>query len=143
MESIVTDFCRAHSGTAPIASILLASNGNAAIKEIRSIRHWSYTKFNGNERAISFVVMATPEDLKANGEFVREADVVVQVPGGPNNCNYANVNLIVDIAERSGVQVLYSTRIVVIVNGRQYGRGGAMRQKTQSCLKPSLNVPVK
>lgn len=32
---------------------------------MRSIRRWSYEMFR-NERTIRFVVMVTPEDLKAN-----------------------------------------------------------------------------
>ena len=48
--------------------------------------------------------MATPEDLKVNAEYIRMADRYVEVPGGSNNNNYANVDLIVDIAERAGVQ---------------------------------------
>jgi hypothetical protein len=46
-----------------ITKILIANNGVAAVKAIRSIRKWAYDLF-GNERAISFVVMATPEDLR-------------------------------------------------------------------------------
>lgn len=34
------------------------------------------------------------------------ADQYVPVPGGPNNNNYANVELIIDIAKRIPVQVL-------------------------------------
>lgn len=37
------------------------------------------------------------------------ADHYVPVPGGPNNNNYANVELIVDIAKRIPVQVVCST----------------------------------
>jgi len=44
--------------------------------------------------------MATPEDLNANAEYIRLADEVVDVPGGSNNNNYANVNLICEIADR-------------------------------------------
>lgn len=33
------------------------------------------------------------------------ADQYVPVPGGPNNNNYANVELVVDIAKRIPVQV--------------------------------------
>ena len=44
--------------------------------------------------------MATPEDLRANAEFIRLADEVRDVPGGSNNNNYANVNLICEIAEQ-------------------------------------------
>lgn len=46
-----------------IEKILIANNGVAAVKAIRSIRRWAYEIF-GNEKAISFVVMATPEDLR-------------------------------------------------------------------------------
>ena len=46
-----------------IEKVLIANNGVAAVKAIRSIRRWSYEVF-GNERAVSFVVMATPEDLR-------------------------------------------------------------------------------
>jgi acetyl-CoA carboxylase/biotin carboxylase 1 len=46
-----------------IKKVLIANNGVAAVKAIRSIRRWAYEVF-GNDRAISFVVMATPEDLR-------------------------------------------------------------------------------
>lgn len=38
-------------------------------------------------------------------EYIRMADHYVPVPGGPNNNNYANVELILDIAKRIPVQV--------------------------------------
>jgi acetyl-CoA carboxylase / biotin carboxylase 1 len=41
--------------------------------------------------------MATPEDLAANAEFIRLADGIVEVPGGSNRNNYANVDLIVEV----------------------------------------------
>lgn len=40
------------------------------------------TKQLGDDRAIEFVAMATPEDLNANAEFIRLADRFVEVPGG-------------------------------------------------------------
>ncbi len=49
--------------------------------------------------------MATPEDLKANADFIRLADNYVEVPGGTNNNNYANVDLIVEVALQTGVHV--------------------------------------
>lgn len=49
----------------PLSQVLIANNGIAAVKCMRSIRRWSYEMFR-NERAIRFVVMVTPEDLKAN-----------------------------------------------------------------------------
>jgi acetyl-CoA carboxylase/biotin carboxylase 1 len=85
------------------------SNGTgiAAVKEIRSIRKWSYETF-GSERAVEFVVMATPEDLKVNADYIRMADQYVEVPGGSNNNNYANVDVIVDVAERAGVHAVWA-----------------------------------
>ena len=54
----------------PTSQVLIANNGIAAVKCMRSIRRWSYEMFR-NERAIRFVVMVTPEDLKANaGEIL-------------------------------------------------------------------------
>lgn len=50
--------------------------------------------------------MATPEDFNANAEFVRAADEVVDVPGGTNNNNYANINLICEIASRLSVDAV-------------------------------------
>ena len=47
------------------SQVLIANNGIAAVKCMRSIRRWAYEMFR-NERAIRFVVMVTPEDLKAN-----------------------------------------------------------------------------
>lgn len=45
---------------------------------IRSVRKWAYETF-GNERAIQFTVMATPEDLGANADYIRMADQYVEV----------------------------------------------------------------
>ena len=53
----------------------------AATKAIISMRRWAYNEI-GDENAIEFLVMATPEDLKANAEFIRYADDFVEVPGG-------------------------------------------------------------
>lgn len=84
--------------------VLIANNGIAAVKCMRSIRRWAYEVFK-NEKMIRFVAMVTPEDLKANAEYIRMADQYVPVPGGANNNNYANVELILDIARRTQVQV--------------------------------------
>ncbi|KAJ9212325.1 hypothetical protein DTO166G4_6107 [Paecilomyces variotii] len=105
--SNVKDFVAAHGGHSVITSVLIANNGIAAVKEIRSVRKWAYETF-GNERAIQFTVMATPEDLKANADYIRMADQYVEVPGGTNNNNYANVELIVDIAERMDVHAVWA-----------------------------------
>jgi acetyl-CoA carboxylase / biotin carboxylase 1 len=77
------------------------------VKEIRSVRQWSYETF-GDDRAVEFTVMTTPEDLKVNAEYIRMADRYVEVPGGTNNNNYANVDLIVDVAERAEVHAVWA-----------------------------------
>ncbi|XP_075219792.1 acetyl-CoA carboxylase isoform X3 [Lycorma delicatula] len=101
------EFVRRFKGTRVINKVLIANNGIAAVKCMRSIRRWSYEMFK-NERAIRFVVMVTPEDLKANAEYIKMADHYVPVPGGTNNNNYANVELIVDIATRTQVQAVWA-----------------------------------
>uniref|UniRef100_A0A673V1I3 Biotin carboxylation domain-containing protein n=1 Tax=Suricata suricatta TaxID=37032 RepID=A0A673V1I3_SURSU len=98
------EFVMRFGGDRVIEKVLIANNGIAAVKCMRSIRRWAYEMFR-NERAIRFVVMVTPEDLKANAEYIKMADQYVPVPGGPNNNNYANVELVVDIAKRIPVQV--------------------------------------
>ncbi|KAI9819078.1 MAG: acetyl-coenzyme-A carboxylase [Phylliscum demangeonii] len=103
----VKDFVAASEGHTVITSVLIANNGIAAVKEIRSVRKWAYETF-GDERAIQFTVMATPEDLNANADYIRMADQYVEVPGGTNNNNYANVELIVDVAERMGVHAVWA-----------------------------------
>ncbi|XP_011499057.1 PREDICTED: acetyl-CoA carboxylase isoform X2 [Ceratosolen solmsi marchali] len=101
------EFVHRFGGTRVINKVLIANNGIAAVKCMRSIRRWSYEMFK-NERAVRFVVMVTPEDLKANAEYIKMADQYVPVPGGTNNNNYANVELIVDIAIRTQVQAVWA-----------------------------------
>lgn len=101
------EFVRRFGGTKVINKVLIANNGIAAVKCMRSIRRWSYEMFK-NERAVRFVVMVTPEDLKANAEYIKMADQYVPVPGGSNNNNYANVELIIDIAARTQVHAVWA-----------------------------------
>ncbi|KAI0272407.1 acetyl CoA carboxylase [Gloeopeniophorella convolvens] len=104
----VHDFVKANGGHTVITKVgVTYFERIAAVKEIRSIRQWSYETF-GDDRAVEFTVMATPEDLKVNAEYIRMADRYVEVPGGTNNNNYANVDLIVDVAERSGVHAVWA-----------------------------------
>uniref|UniRef100_A0A8C4UAA5 acetyl-CoA carboxylase n=1 Tax=Falco tinnunculus TaxID=100819 RepID=A0A8C4UAA5_FALTI len=101
------EFVTRFGGNCVIEKVLIANNGIAAVKCMRSIRRWAYEMFR-NERAIRFVVMVTPEDLKANAEYIKMADHYVPVPGGANNNNYANVELIVDISKRIPVQAVWA-----------------------------------
>ena len=98
----VEEYVKERGGDRPIKKVLIANNGMAATKSILSMRQWAYMEL-GDERAIQFVAMATPEDLKANAEFVRLADSFVEVPGGKNTNNYANVDVITKIAIEQGV----------------------------------------
>jgi hypothetical protein len=74
--------------------VLIANNGIAAVKEIRSVRKWAYETF-GDERAIQFTVMATPEDLQANADYIRMADQYVEVcsPEAPDESKIADLTL--------------------------------------------------
>ena len=66
---------------AAVRSVLVANNGLAAVKFIRSIRSWAYKTF-GNERAVALVAMATPEDMRIDAEHIRMADQVRRVCQG-------------------------------------------------------------
>ncbi|TXG52858.1 hypothetical protein EZV62_022027 [Acer yangbiense] len=104
--SKVNEFCQSLGGKRPIHSILISNNGMAAVKFMRSIRTWAYETF-GTEKAIMLVAMATPEDMRINAEHIRIADQFVEVPGGTNNNNYANVQLIVEMAEITHVDAVW------------------------------------
>ena len=49
---------------------------------------------------VLLVAMATPEDMRVNAEHIKLADQFVEVAGGTNNNNYANVQLIVEVRIR-------------------------------------------
>lgn len=87
-------------------SILVANNGLGAVKFMRSVRSWAFANFQ-DDKAISLVAMATPEDIRINAEHVQAADQFVEVPGGTNNNNYANISLILQTAERAQVDAVW------------------------------------
>lgn len=92
--------------TKVIKRLLIANNGLAAVKGIDSIKAWLYEHI-GNAEAIRFVVMATPEDLLANAEFISISDQHYSVPGGANSNNYANVDLIMRCAAQHSCDAIY------------------------------------
>eukprot|EP00629_Pelagomonadales_sp_RCC1024_P012150 CAMPEP_0119277558 /NCGR_PEP_ID=MMETSP1329-20130426/17410_1 /TAXON_ID=114041 /ORGANISM="Genus nov. species nov., Strain RCC1024" /LENGTH=402 /DNA_ID=CAMNT_0007278033 /DNA_START=95 /DNA_END=1300 /DNA_ORIENTATION=- len=100
------NYVEQHGGSKPIHSILVANNGMAATKAMISMREWAYDNL-GDARALTFVAMASAQDLDVNAEFVRLADRMVEVPSGSNKNNYANVDLIIDIAVREGVDAVW------------------------------------
>ena len=105
-REILSKFVKKMSGKRVIQRILIANNGMAATKAILSMRQWAYVTL-GDERALEFVALATRDDLNANAEFIRLADTFVEVPSGSNKNNYANVDLIVKIAEEQQVDAVW------------------------------------
>ena len=96
-------YVKDRGGERVLRKLLIANNGMAATKAILSLRQWSYLEL-GSDNVFEFVVMATPEDLEANAEFIRLANSYVEVPGGKNVNNYANVDLIVEVAKSQGTR---------------------------------------
>ncbi|KAL7058134.1 hypothetical protein AAHC03_016978 [Spirometra sp. Aus1] len=101
------DFVRALNGVRVIKRILVANNGIAAVKCMRSIRSWAYATFR-NAEAFFFVCMASPEDIQANAEYIKMANKMVMVPGGSNLNNYANVELIFQTAVANHVDAVWA-----------------------------------
>ena len=76
----------------------------------------------------------------ANAEYIKMADHYVPVPGGTNNNNYANVELILDIAKRMQVNPLLHQRrfhpltLLNLVNrSKPCGPDGVTRRKIPNC----------
>ena len=105
-QKTLKEYVKDRGGDRVIQKVLIANNGMAATKAIISMRQWAYMEL-GDESAIKFVAMATPEDIKANAEFVRLADSYVEVPGGKNLNNYANVTVISQVAQKQGVDAVW------------------------------------
>lgn len=94
----------------PISKILIASNGLAAVKAMRSMRRWEAMKAHDGlhlKKNLTFVSLASSEDIAANAQFLQTVDNFVEVPGGRNVNNYANVDLICDIAQREKVDAVW------------------------------------
>merc|ERR1719240_942457 len=70
------------------------------------MRQWAYLEL-GLDDVFEFVAMATKDDLNANAEFIRLANTFVEVPSGKNVNNYANVDLICEIAKAQGVDAVW------------------------------------
>lgn len=119
--------CLELGGTKPIHRILVANNGIAAVKFIRSTRSWAYSTF-GDERAISLLAMATPEDMQVDAEHIRLADQFAEVQGGSNKNNFANVERLSGLLKRV-LQMLF-------------GQAGGMHQMIHSSQTPFAEAPI-
>jgi len=100
------EYVDSKGGRRVIRRILIANNGMAATKAILSMRQWAFMELGSSEE-LEFVAMASPDDLKANAEFIRLANSYVEVPAGKNCNNYANVQLILDIAKQQKVDAVW------------------------------------
>lgn len=89
-----------------IKTLLIANNGMAALKCILSLKEWLFKTFY-DENLIKIVVLATEDDIKSKTKYISLADKVIKVPSGKNINNYANVNLIVDIAKKEKVDAVW------------------------------------
>lgn len=69
--------------------------------------------------------------IRANAEYIRMADVIVDVPGGANNNNYANVSLIVELARLHSVHAVWA------------GWGHASENPLLPDTLSKLNPPIK
>jgi len=99
-------FVERREGRCVIRKILIASNGMAAAKAMHSWRRWTLQEFQ-SAKLITFVAMATRDDLNANADFIRLADACVEVPGGKSMNNYTNVDLICRIAQEQKVDAVW------------------------------------
>lgn len=102
----IANYVKEREGKRAVRKILIANNGMAATKAIMSMRRWTFVEF-GSEQVLTFVAMATQDDLNANAEFIRLADSFVEVPSGKNVNNYANVELICKVAQEQGVDAVW------------------------------------
>lgn len=69
-------------------------------------------------------------------EYIKMADQYVPVPGGPNNNNYANVELIVDIAKRIPVQASQMGHPSLPTAGDALSPGAAQFRNLEGAEKP-------
>lgn len=141
-ESLLEAYVRSAGGTRVVKSILIANNGMAATKFCISIRQWLQGVCN-DPQAIKIVSMVTPDDLRANAKHLQLSHSVVEVPGGPSAENYGNVDLIIAVAKRHGVDVrrvrsarwgAYESDAAPPVARlhRRFGPDGATRRRTRS-----------
>nr|XP_027202841.1 acetyl-CoA carboxylase-like [Dermatophagoides pteronyssinus] len=93
----IEEFAKQNNTNTIIKRILIANNGNAALKFAKSIKEWCLQVFN-NENEIELVGLVTCEDESGSAEYISFLDFVARLPGGSNNFNYANIDEIVKVA---------------------------------------------
>lgn len=135
-SAVAERYVKQRGGTRVIQRVLVANNGMAACKFVRSIRSWGLRTF-GTASAIDLIAMCSEDDLQHRAAFVELVDRLRRVPGGPSSINYGNVELIVSLAVEERVDVQGPQSSTTNQNHRLSGRAGAMHQRTQSFLEGS------
>eukprot|EP00798_Chlamydomonas_sp_ICE-L_P011177 gene11177-18790_t len=135
----VDEFVESMDGERATHSILVANNGLAAVKFMRSVRSWA-AQAMGSGQAVTLVAMATPNDIRINAEHLQLADQFIEVPAGGNVNNYANVALIVQVgstilAQSAGVPTLPWSGSAVHLPFHECENGDIPREiYSQACL---------
>src|SRR5690348_14939541 len=93
-------YIKFRGGSRSLRKILVASNGLAAIKFIKSIRLWCQQTL-GDRNAVKLLAMCSEDDRRNFNRFLDFADSVALVDGGKSSINYGNVSLIVSIATQN------------------------------------------
>ena len=104
-DSNFEQYVKSRDGKRYIRRILIASNGMAAMKFIRSIKDWCTITF-GDRNVVSLCVMCSEDDSESLSKYIEYSDNVVCVPGGKSSLNYGNVELIVETAISQSADVL-------------------------------------
>lgn len=105
MERLDQHWVEQMGGSRAVSRVLVANNGNAAIKAIMSWREWEALTFP--RRALEVVCLATKDDIEANAEYISHCDKLVEVPAGANSLNFANVTLLAQLCEDHGCDALW------------------------------------
>lgn len=105
-DTVLEQFVKSRDGKRCLRRILIASNGMAAMKFIKSINDWCSITF-GDRNVVSLCVMCSEDDRESLSKFIEYSDNIVCVPGGKSSLNYGNVELIVETAISQSADVLY------------------------------------
>ncbi|ULT93021.1 hypothetical protein L3Y34_002895 [Caenorhabditis briggsae] len=102
----IEEFVRQFVGGKSIKRVLIANNGLAAMKCLISIRQWLQNQFVTSD-VVSFVCIATEDEMKSASHYLKLADEIVMAPAGSNSKNFANVEVITSLALKSRVDAVY------------------------------------
>lgn len=75
MIATTEEFVNKFGGTRAINKVLIANNGIAAVKCMRSMRRWCYNMFQ-DERAVKFLVMVRQKFTKKNSSFTNRNSIL-------------------------------------------------------------------